>query len=272
LYYFTSSLSRDLDTLAKLFFTFGANLAPPRRRSMFTQRLTAQPSAQRAHDEDWMLNDLPIWCTNGKFALLGEGNFTFAEAVSRRLGSFADEMIATTIDSRVDVLTQYWGDTTTLPNCESRGVELRFNVDATSSSDICQLSHDADVDLFIWNFPSFSREWGNCGRPAQNKDMIRSLFNNVDFAAAQKSRPIRIWLTLYERQWDKWSLLPCLLQANGIMLDQKLFYEDAERSRLPGYEPNFKCSKNKVKFTYVLEFDGKPKQHTEVNVPSDVMS
>ena len=76
---------------------------------------------------------LPPWADSpSDFVLLvGEGNFSFARALARRFGGLGTRIVATSYDTREQVLAKYPDATEILEELNTAGVTVVHGVDAT---------------------------------------------------------------------------------------------------------------------------------------------
>ncbi|XP_054989292.1 ferredoxin-fold anticodon-binding domain-containing protein 1 isoform X1 [Sorex araneus] len=119
-----------------------------------------------------------------RLLLVGEGNFSFAAALSKTLDP-SIRITATCLQCPAELA----GDPVAQENLQclrERGADVRFGVDCTRLADALE-THDREFDRIYFNFP-------HCGRKAgiaENRKLLAKFFQR-DFLEAASSHPVKI--------------------------------------------------------------------------------
>nr|KAF6437895.1 hypothetical protein HJG59_008631 [Molossus molossus] len=104
-----------------------------------------------------------------RLLLVGEGNFSFAVAVSETLDP-STSLTATCLQRPAD-LTPDPVARENLQRLRERGTKIRFGVDCTQLADAFEL-HEREFDRICFNFPHCGRKAG----VARNRDLLAKFF------------------------------------------------------------------------------------------------
>uniref|UniRef100_A0A7S3K1Y4 C2H2-type domain-containing protein n=1 Tax=Aureoumbra lagunensis TaxID=44058 RepID=A0A7S3K1Y4_9STRA len=151
-----------------------------------------------------------------KVLLLGEGDFSFALSLARRVKESGEEgdwhMTATGLDSESEVLTKYSESGAILRELRNLGIDIIFGVDAT-----CRLVDSAEMfDHILFTFPHLARE---------DATIHYSLL--IHFFWAYKERAKYIHLTLTKNQVERWHPVKAA-ESQGLMLRGTTEFLDAQ--------------------------------------------
>ncbi|XP_049745230.1 ferredoxin-fold anticodon-binding domain-containing protein 1 isoform X1 [Elephas maximus indicus] len=107
-----------------------------------------------------------------RLLLVGEGNFSFAAALSETLEPSTTSLIATCLQRPADLgRDPVVGKN--LRRLRERGAEVRFGVDCTQLADAFEL-HDREFDRIYFNFPHCGRKAG----VAKNRELLAKFFQS----------------------------------------------------------------------------------------------
>ncbi|XP_006833879.1 PREDICTED: ferredoxin-fold anticodon-binding domain-containing protein 1 [Chrysochloris asiatica] len=107
-----------------------------------------------------------------RLLLVGEGNFSFAAALSETLDPNATSIIATCLQRQADLARDPLAEEN-LRRLRERGTEVRFGVDCTQLADAFEL-HDREFDRIYFNFPHCGRKAG----VAKNRELLAKFFQS----------------------------------------------------------------------------------------------
>jgi 25S rRNA (uracil2634-N3)-methyltransferase len=164
--------------------------------------------------------------------LLGEGDLTFAQSLSKRLGKTDTKrvVVATSYDSLAQLQAKYHPEIhTTLSRLGKHGfVKVAHEVDATRDlraqlSVLC-MEHGAIFDVVIFNFPHLGVEDARMHRSmlAHMMSCVRAVLREPDGC---------FFLTLANAQAERWHMLE-MAQRNGLVLTDTLAFKESD---WPGY-------------------------------------
>jgi HrpA-like RNA helicase len=159
--------------------------------------------------------------------LLGEGDFSFAEAL-RRVSQL--RIVATSLLSRADVEATYAGAAARLARLEAAGVTLLHGVDATRLDRTPAIPW-ADVKFVIFNHPAADDDDAEA-----NRDLLRGFFRAATVAVMSNAAdvlPEYVFVTLSNDQASRWGLDGLVREA----LMHCSYSWPLERSLFPGYAP-----------------------------------
>jgi hypothetical protein len=116
--------------------------------------------------------------------LVGEGNFSFAEAKAKQLLLPARQMVASSFEDRAAVLSKYPTAAESLTKLESAGVAVYHRVDATCLGESLQSALDGGssgqmlFDVVSFNFPCTDVHYAEEPEAsvASNKELLRRFF------------------------------------------------------------------------------------------------
>ncbi|KAM5246459.1 ferredoxin-fold anticodon-binding domain-containing protein 1 [Ctenodactylus gundi] len=169
-----------------------------------------------------------------RLLLVGEGNFSFAAALSKVVDSSA-RLIATCLQHYADLAR----DPVAVKNLRElgeRGTEVRFGVDCTQLANAFEL-HDREFDRIYFNFPHCGRKAG----VAKNRELLARFFQSCADVLAEEGE-VHVALCRGQggtpadkpqREWhNSWQVVAMAAQGGLILSDVLPFRCEA----VPGYK------------------------------------
>ncbi|XP_036180215.1 ferredoxin-fold anticodon-binding domain-containing protein 1 isoform X2 [Myotis myotis] len=169
----------------------------------------------------------------GRLLLVGEGNFSFAAAVSETLDP-STSLTATCLQRPAD----FAGDPAARENLQrlrERGAEIRFGVDCTQLADAFE-PHDRVFDRICFNFPHCGRKAG----VARNRELLAKFFQSCAGVLAEEGE-VHVALCRGQggtpadnptREWhNSWQVVAMAALGGFILSDVHPFSCEA----VPGY-------------------------------------
>ncbi|KAI5282558.1 ferredoxin-fold anticodon-binding domain-containing protein 1 isoform X1 [Manis pentadactyla] len=169
-----------------------------------------------------------------RLLLVGEGNFSFAAALSETLGP-STSVTATCLQGPADSARDP-AARRNLQRLREQGIEVRFGVDCTQLADAFEL-HDREFDRIYFNFPHCGRKAG----VAKNRELLAKFFQSCADVLAEEGE---IHVTLCRgqggtpadkpmREWhNSWQVVAMAARGGFILSDVHPFSCEA----VPGYK------------------------------------
>lgn len=198
-----------------------------------------------------------------RLLLVGEGNFSFAAAVSETLDP-STSLTATSLQLPADLARDpvAWEN---LRRLRERGIKILFGVDCTQLADAFEL-HDREFDQICFNFPHCGRKAG----VAKNRELLSKFFQSCADVLAEEGE-VHVALCRGQggtpadnptREWhNSWQVVAMAALGGFILSDVHSFSCEA----VPGYKCTGYRSQNKSfhvegalnhVFTRSLPFEG----------------
>ncbi|XP_057841206.2 uncharacterized protein LOC131050909 [Cryptomeria japonica] len=193
---------------------------------------------------DSRLNDQDIWASVRilgldrrikhysilqQILLVGEGDFSFSLTLANTFGC-ADNMVATSLDSREKIISSYESGQNNLQNLEKLGAMILHDVDATTMNKL-QIIKKRRFDRIIFNFPHagfFGNEKDN--RVIKKHRHLLNVFFKNGMTMLNKMGEIHV--THKEQDpYDKWKLVE-EAEKCGLLLKESVKFDKAD---YPGY-------------------------------------
>ncbi|XP_036114868.1 ferredoxin-fold anticodon-binding domain-containing protein 1 [Molossus molossus] len=169
-----------------------------------------------------------------RLLLVGEGNFSFAVAVSETLDP-STSLTATCLQRPAD-LTPDPVARENLQRLRERGTKIRFGVDCTQLADAFEL-HEREFDRICFNFPHCGRKAG----VARNRDLLAKFFQSCADVLAEEGE-VHVALCRGQggtpadnptREWhNSWQVVAMAALGGFILSDVHPFSYEA----VPGYK------------------------------------
>ncbi|XP_076969086.1 ferredoxin-fold anticodon-binding domain-containing protein 1 [Tamandua tetradactyla] len=169
-----------------------------------------------------------------RLLLVGEGNFSFAAALSETLDPTAS-LTATSLQRQEDLDRDPFAREN-LKRLHERGTELRFGVDCTQLADAFELP-DRKFDRIYFNFPHCGRKTG----VAKNRELLAKFFKSCADVLAEEGE-VHVALCRGQggtpadkprREWhNSWQVVAMAAQGGLILSDVHPFRCEA----VPGYK------------------------------------
>ncbi|XP_069327007.1 ferredoxin-fold anticodon-binding domain-containing protein 1 [Eulemur rufifrons] len=169
-----------------------------------------------------------------RLLLVGEGNFSFAAALSNTLDT-STSLTATCLPSLVDLARDPVAREN-LQRLRERGAEVRFGVDCTRLADAFEL-HDRGFDRIYFNFPHCGRKAG----VAKNRELLAKFFQSCADVLAEEGE-VHVALCRGQggtpadkpqREWhNSWQVVAMAALGGFILSDVHSFSCEA----VPGYK------------------------------------
>ncbi|XP_006890833.1 PREDICTED: ferredoxin-fold anticodon-binding domain-containing protein 1 [Elephantulus edwardii] len=170
-----------------------------------------------------------------RLLLVGEGNFSFAAALSETLDPSTTRLVATCIQLPHD-LDRDPVASGNLQRLRQRGAEVRFGVDCTQLADAFEL-HDREFDRIYFNFPHCGRKAG----VAKNRELLAKFFQSCADVLAEAGE-VHVALCRGQggtpadkpqREWhNSWQVVAMAALGGLILSDVHPFNCEA----MPGYK------------------------------------
>lgn len=146
--------------------------------------------------------------SSGAMLLIGEGDFSFALALLVNLGTH--KMIATSYDSKSDVLAKYPTAAMNIRGLERAGISILYGIDVTKDVLIQKIVKSTDIPIkqVIFNFPHIGG--GSTDKDVQaNQEFLRLFFQwsvklLSHFKSSEESSEICVTLrdSFFYNSWD----------------------------------------------------------------------
>ncbi|XP_023389524.1 ferredoxin-fold anticodon-binding domain-containing protein 1 [Pteropus vampyrus] len=169
-----------------------------------------------------------------RLLLVGEGNFSFAAALSETLDA-STSLTATCLQRRAD-LAQDPVAQKNLQRLRERGTRIHFGVDCTQLADAFDL-HDREFDRICFNFPHCGRKTG----VARNRELLAKFFQSCADVLTDEGE-VHVALCRGQggtpadnptREWhNSWQVVAMAAQGGFILSDVHPFSCEA----MPGYK------------------------------------
>ncbi|XP_075402700.1 ferredoxin-fold anticodon-binding domain-containing protein 1 [Tenrec ecaudatus] len=170
-----------------------------------------------------------------RLLLVGEGNFSFAAALSKTLDPSTVRVVATCLQSPA-ALARDPVAAENLQRLRERGAEVRLGVDCTQLADAFEL-HDREFDRIYFNFPHCGRKAG----VAKNRELLAKFFQSCAEVLAEAGE-VHVALCRGQggtpadkpmREWhNSWQVTAMAALGGLILSDVRPFSCEA----VPGYK------------------------------------
>ncbi|GLJ48998.1 hypothetical protein SUGI_1033730 [Cryptomeria japonica] len=177
--------------------------------------------------------------------LVGEGDFSFSSALAKAFGS-AENIVATSLDSREEVISSYNSGQNNLRSLEKRRAMTLHSADAKTMKKH-EILREMLFDRIVFNFPHagfFGKENDN-KLIKKHRHLLKMFFKN---GMAMLNNMGEIHVTHKEKDpYDKWKLVE-QAETCGLLFKESVDFNKAE---YPGYT-NRRGAGRKIGYTFHL--------------------
>ncbi|KAI3949532.1 hypothetical protein MKW92_023452 [Papaver armeniacum] len=175
------------------------------------------------------------YSSSHKILLVGEGDFSFSTCLAQTFGS-AHNMVATSLDSYLLVISYYSNASRNINELKSRGCEVRHMIDATTMAQDSSLWQHK-FDRIVFNFPYEHEASNNLFNRSTKLELHRNLVrlfleNAKKLLGVNGEIHVTHKTNSFHCEWD----LPELASETGLRLIEQV---DFNLSDYSGYNNKF---------------------------------
>lgn len=238
--------------------------------------------------------------------LVGEGDFTFALSIVKQNLVRPERLLATSFDSKEELIAKYPGVETTLAALEEEGVAVRHDIDATNlpatlktiptkkKLHVKLFNTNMKLDCIMFNFPHTGRGMKDMDRNVRDhqklvaayfkscKEMFRIINNttNNDFGgySSEKnfigSTDAKIVVSIFEGEpYNSWKI-KMLARSEGYKVDRSgkfdwLMFPEYHHKRTNGIRDTTKPAHERDARIYIFDRYVKPEDRPKKTEDSD---
>ncbi|KAE8098909.1 hypothetical protein FH972_016937 [Carpinus fangiana] len=185
------------------------------------------------------------YSSSHKILLVGEGDFSFAACLAKQFGT-AENMIATSFDSKEVLMSKYSNAMSNLKELEERRCTVLHDVNAHSMI-LHPLLHLKLFDRIVFNFPHAGFIWTECEERQieLHRKVISGFLSNANHMLTETGEVHITHKTAYP--FSKWEIVE-LAEEIGLFLVEKVPFQ---RWYYPGYM-NKRGSDAKINRTFCV--------------------
>ncbi|KAJ3045066.1 hypothetical protein HDV00_011791 [Rhizophlyctis rosea] len=165
-----------------------------------------------------------------KILLIGEGDFSFAQALATALGTTSN-ITATSFDSQSDVFKKYPSARDTLQQLKSKIATILHSIDARTLSQNSKIASSSPFDRIVFNFPHVGGS--QTEDVAENQALLSDFFAEcLNLLSPNGEIHVALRETPFYARWE----IEELANGKGLKLKEKVGFENELFSSL-GYAP-----------------------------------
>ena len=194
--------------------------------------LSTTPSGDTQTRRIGTLQDLGLLPDKSSNVLIvGDGNFSFTSAFLRHNQSIIENstvnVIATSLDTREEVLQMYPRSQEILDQVSAAGAQIVHDVNGTRLEEY-EFCHNQTFDRIVFNFPHYAEGGSKRNKIHRHRQLLLDFFSSANKVL---NRDGQVWVTLCAgqggtpadtktRSWgDNWQVQHCAASAGLILLD-----------------------------------------------------